>query len=249
MRMKHYALMLIALAAPATAAAQQPDIALVYRLMLDGRAVITPAKAGVNHSAALGERLRGGDIVLTSENTRAAIRFTDDGSILRLNPSSKLQVRAEGDRNAITKTLNLEFGELWSKVNHKDGSQYRIQTPAGVAAVKGTEFIIRVGADGATTVITLEGVVEFFNGAGRTDVSAGRKTTVNNANQAPVAVATKPEDVKSSEALIKDEGSSQGDNESVEIEIILQNADGQARSVILVVPRRALKSVLEGGKQ
>lgn len=237
-----------ALAAPPSAKAQQGDVALVYRLMLDGRAIVSPT-GGAQHVAQLGERLKGGDVVLTSDNTRAAIRFADDGSILRLNPSSRMEVRTEGSRNAIVKTLNLEFGELWTKVNRRDGSQYRVQTPAGVAAVKGTEFIVRVGENGETTVITLEGIVEFFNRAGTTEVRAGRRTSVVNQDQAPVAVATKDEDVEPYKELIREEGSQGGsDEETVEIEVVLQNADGQSRSVIMVVPRKALKGVLQGGK-
>ena len=37
----------------------------------------------------------------TSANTRAALRFTDDGSILRLNPSSQVRLTAGDDRNAL----------------------------------------------------------------------------------------------------------------------------------------------------
>ena len=233
---------------PLAAAAQQ-DIALVYKLMNDASAIVTPAAAAQPlHPARLGELLRGGDLIVTSSNTRAAIRFTDDGSILRLNPSSKLQVRAEGDRNNITKTLELEFGELWAKVNHREGSQFRVQTPAGVAAVKGTEFIVRVDENGATSILTLQGVVEFFNRGGTTEVRGGRRTQVSNQDQAPTSQATREEDLAPYKALINEEGGAGSKEEGVEIEVLLQDANGQTRSVIMVVPRRALRSLLEGGK-
>lgn len=248
MRKSLHVLALITLLAPAGLVAQQTDVALVYRLMMDGRAIVSPAAGAAQHVAQLGERLRGGDVVLTSENTRAAIRFTDDGSVLRLNPSSRLQVRMEGSKNAVVKTLELEFGELWTKVNRRDGSQYRVQTPAGVAAVKGTEFIVRVGANGETTVITLEGVVEFFNRAGTTEVRAGRRTAVTNQDQAPVTVETRAEDVEQYKALIDADSDGGSDDEPVEIEVVMQNAEGQTRSVIMVVPRRALKALLQGGR-
>ena len=41
----------------------------------------------------------------------------------------------------------LEFGELWARVTEQRGT-FQVQTPSGVAAVKGTEFIVRVDAQG-----------------------------------------------------------------------------------------------------
>ncbi|MGQ0815666.1 MAG: FecR family protein [Gemmatimonadota bacterium] len=236
---------LLTIAASLPAAAQQTDIALIYRLMLEKRALVTPVSAQARVGQ-LGERLKSGDLVNTDANTRAAIRFTDDGSLLRLNPSSQLQVRAEGDRNAVVKTLELEFGELWAKVNRKENAQFRVQTPAGVAAVKGTEFLVRVGPNGETTVITIEGIVEFFNNGGRTEVGARRKTTVTNNDQAPTTERATDDDLKASEDLIDAEGSP--DEETVDIEVQLVDANGRIRTVVLTVPRRALRGVLEGGR-
>ena len=47
--------------------------------------------------------------------------------------------------------------------------------------MKGTEFVVRVDENGVTTVLTLEGAVDFFNGAGTIEVAAGRQTTVTSA--------------------------------------------------------------------
>ena len=88
------------------ALAQENNLALVHRLMLEQRMAVIEADAA-ELVAQLGQRLANGDRVVTSPNTRAAIRFTDDGSLVRLNPSSELLVRSEGDRGALTKTLEL----------------------------------------------------------------------------------------------------------------------------------------------
>jgi hypothetical protein len=52
-----------------------------------------------------------------------------------------------------------------------------VQTPSGVAAVKGTVFVVRVDAQGNTTVLTFEGAVDFFNDAGLVSVERGRKVS------------------------------------------------------------------------
>jgi hypothetical protein len=238
------ALMMMAL--PGAALAQQ-DVALVYRLMLDGQMIVSPANAP-QRAAALGQRLNNNDLVVTSSNTRAAIRFTDDGSLMRLNPSSQLRITTGGDRNAVTKTLELEFGELWAKVTKKDAPQFRVQTPAGVAAVKGTEFIVRVDQDGRTTVITLEGVVEFFNGAGTVNVPAGRTTTAASNATAPTSAATTSDDLAPSGGLLEGDDGPAGEGELEQIEITMQDAEGRTRTIVIEVSKAALRTLLGIGR-
>ncbi len=221
---------------------QAQDVALVYRLLQDGQMVVIPA-GGPERRAQLGDRLRNRDLVATSANTRAALRFTDDGSILRINPGSQVRLTSGDDRGALVRTLELEFGEVWARVNRRDGAEFRIQTPAGVAAVKGTEFLVRVDADSGTTVITLEGVVEFFNQAGRTDVTAGRKAEARSQTDAPEATAATPEELRQAEGAGEDGGAP---GEGTWIEVQLQDADGRVRTLMIQVPADALRGRLPG---
>jgi len=232
---------------PAAAWAQQGDVALVYRLMLDAQMLVAPPGAP-QQKAELGQRLHNKDVVLTSANTRAAIRFTDDGSLLRLNPSSQLRITAEGERNAVTKTLELEFGELWAKVTKKDAAQFRVQTPAGVAAVKGTEFIVRVDGNGRATVITLEGVLEFFNTAGTVTIPAGSRTIVVSSTTPPAVQATSKEDLQGTDGLTEGDDGPGTEGEKAQIEILMQDDQGRTRTVVLEVPRAALRALLGIGK-
>ncbi len=227
---------------PVSTAAQQTNVALVHRLLLDRQMVVVSANAA-ERVAQLGQRLNHEDIVATSPNTRAAIRFTDDGSLVRLSPNSRLQVRVEGERGALTKTLELEFGELWARVTFQDGSDFRIQTPTGVVAVKGTEFVVRVGPDGATTVITLEGAVDFFNGAGTVEVPAGRRSTMVSSDVLPVVESTEREELEALGDLIEDEA----EDDIMRIEIPMQNAQGLVRTLILEVPRSEAQAILNPG--
>lgn len=221
---------------------QAQDVALVYRLLQEGQMRVSPA-SGPQRWAQLGDRLRNRDMVVTSANTRAALRFTDDGSILRINPRSQVRLTSGDDRGAVVRTLELEFGEVWARVNRRDGAEFRIQTPAGVAAVKGTEFLVRVDADSGTTVITLEGVVEFFNQAGRTDVTAGRKAEARSQTDAPEATPATPAELRQAEGAEED-GAASG--EGTWIEVQLQDADGRMRTLMIQVPTEALRGRLPG---
>lgn len=223
------------------AEAQQADVAVVYRLLQEGRMIVTRASGSMD-TAQVGERLRSGDQVATSSNTRAALRFTDDGSVLRVNPSSKLLLTSGDERGVVVRTLNLEFGELWTRVTRHQGTTLRVQTPAGVAAVKGTEFVVRVDTHGVTTVLTLEGVVEFFNGSGRVDIPAGSKV-VADSTQAPRAQPATAEDLRGGEGARGGEG---GETQGAWIEVQLRDATGQTRTLMLQVPAGAVRERMEG---
>lgn len=221
---------------------QGQDVALVYRLLQDGQMLIIPA-TGPQRPAQLGDRLRHRDAVATSPTTRAALRFVDDGSILRINPNSQVRLTTGDERGALVRTLELEFGEVWARVTRRDGAHFRIQTPAGVAAVKGTEFVVRVDSAGVT-VITLEGVVEFFNDAGRTDVSAGQRASASSRSDAPEAGAASPEELRAADGVGGGEGG--GGTEGTWIEVQLQDADGRVRTLMLQVPADALRGRVQG---
>jgi len=226
---------------PGRAQGQQADVALVYRLLQDGQMVVIPA-SGAERRAQLGDRLRHRDAVATSANTRAALRFVDDGSILRINPSSQVRLTTGDEGGALVRTLELEFGEVWARVTRRDGAEFRVQTPAGVAAVKGTEFVVRVDSAGAT-VITLEGVVEFFNDAGRTDVTAGHKASAASRSDAPQDAPASPEELRAADEVGGEDGASAA---GTWIEVQLQDAEGRMRTLMLQVPADDLRGRVQG---
>jgi hypothetical protein len=232
--------------APVAAQQQQgADLALVQRLLLDQQAVIQGA-AGEPRRATVNDRLNNQDVITTAANTRAAIKFTDDGSTVRLNPSSQLTVTAEGERADMVKTVQLDVGELWARVTRGEGERrFQVQTPVGVAAVKGTDFIVRVAADGTTTVITLEGVVEFFNAGGTADVNEGNLVTVATANDAPQPRETRPEDLADLQGLIEDDAASADDR--VQVEVTVTDPDGRSRTIVMELPREQARAILGGG--
>ena len=229
----------LALLAPAAASAQDNNVALVHRLLLDQQAVVV--QDGQDQVAQLGQRLVSGDQVITSQNTRAAIRFTDDGSLVRLNPNARLVVRTEGDRSALAKTLELEFGELWARVTEQRGT-FQVETPSGVAAIKGTEFIVRVDAQGITTVLTLDGALDFFNGAGTVEITGGRRAQAANANALAQVAEIEDAELEELEELM---GEEVGD--VVRVEIPVQNEQGVVKTIVIELPRSEADAILNQG--
>lgn len=199
---------LVFLAFDGVEAQQSPisNVAIVRALSLDRELDLRRAGSDAVELAQLMESLNGGDFVQTRANTRAAIQFTDDMSVIRMNPETLLEIRTEGERGAMTKIVDIRSGEFWAQVNRRDGSEYRIQTPTAVAAVRGTEFIVRVEDDGRTTIITLEGLLEFFTDLGTVEIPAGTRGTATASTEPPSIEPATQEELVQYQALIQGEG-------------------------------------------
>ncbi|HEX8552385.1 MAG TPA: FecR domain-containing protein [Abditibacteriaceae bacterium] len=107
-----------------------------------------------------GMPLRGGDRVMTKRNGHAKLRFAD-GSTATLSPRSDvtvLQSFLDGNANAPLYTLVRQtLGEAVYKVHH--GSKFDVATPTVTAGARGTEFRIKVAADGKVDFYLIEGRV------------------------------------------------------------------------------------------
>ena len=133
-----------------------------------------------------------GDRVETGDADKAEIQFTD-GTTLRLSfnttleipsPKSKVQSPKSAGR---PKEIKLLLGQVWAKVQKTTNqSQFAVQTPVATAAVKGTEFGLRLRKAAASTsnappatlqapltatLTVKEGVVEFSNPFGKVEAT------------------------------------------------------------------------------
>jgi ferric-dicitrate binding protein FerR (iron transport regulator) len=135
------------------------DVALV--LKTKGRVELN--KQGVRGwaTARRGQRLNSGQVVRTGDNSLAALVFTDDKTLLKIRSNSNVTIHGKRKNNRIIKRLSLGFGELWAKVTRQNTSM-RVETPSGVATVKGTEFNC-LFLNSNFYVYTVEGLMEVFN--------------------------------------------------------------------------------------
>lgn len=136
-----------------------------------------------------GRRLNSGDFIKTEEGALVAVVFTDDKSMVKIR--SKTHVQLDGEREedmSIKKRILMTIGQVWSKINPK-GSGYRMVTPSGVAAVRGTEFYTNVDFAGNTTIIGISGSVSLYNKVDSVLVTAG-KTGYVEKDKAPTLMDT-----------------------------------------------------------
>ncbi len=158
------------------------DIALILRAK--GRVQKVPAGKKRALRARKGDRLHSGDIIRTGRNSQASLIFTDDKSLVKLRPQSQLVIKGKREKKNVKKTLFMRLGTLWAKVTK--GNLFRVETPSGVAAVKGTEFEVSIDQSGTMTVTCFEGIVELFNRHGKIEIKANMRGELT-AEQAPEA--------------------------------------------------------------
>jgi|GEM_PF-1874875 len=123
-----------------------------------------------------GTSLTIGDTLVTGESSYVTIRFADN-SVMRIGPESEVvfdTLSAYRDTGMVDSRVRITRGAGASEVRPQNGpgSVYRISTPLGVAAVRGTEFRTRADGD-ASFVETTGGAVEYIDSAGSRDVTKG----------------------------------------------------------------------------
>jgi|GEM_PF-685535 len=132
-----------------------------------------------------GDILRMGNQLVT-EVGFAVVEFAD-GSQLSLAPHSSVlfnKLTRFGPAGMIDTHLRFTYGRGRAVVQPQNqGDRFRIGTPGGIAAVRGTEF--RVGHSGDTgqplsTAETLEGHIQFDHSGGAYEVPAGFGVSVSN---------------------------------------------------------------------
>jgi hypothetical protein len=223
--MRAFLFALLALTVPALAA--NPAAGVVTSV--SGKVTIYELGADKGAELKLASPLHAGDRIKTGANGKAVLVLSD-GTRLNVNYNTDITLRDKdssgksGARGIVS--IKIALGELWAKVTKKD-SKLEFDTPAAVAAVKGTEPGFIVGDNGTQTCIyLLSGAMQLTNGSGSADMGALTQACLNAKS-------------KLSQDLIKKwDGSNapkdlNGTASGAEVTIKYQGADGQTKALDL----------------
>lgn len=109
----------------------------------------------------VGDMLEVGAALHTGVNGRVRLRFLD-GSTLVVSDNATLRIErlelADGKRSAAV--LWLKLGLVGLRVVPSAPGSWTVRTPSSVTAVRGTEFMVEVGASADTSVLVQSGSVE-----------------------------------------------------------------------------------------
>ena len=175
---------------------------LVLQVPLPASAIVTPGSAAeivslqgtgehrpTESAAWLAARsqqlLANGAFVRTLASARMALLFADDTQV-RLNQNTVLQVKSVGT-GAQPTTLSLSLGRAWAQTKRAPNGSLNLETPAAVAAIRGTDWELDVDASGKTQLTVLSGNVEFSNAQGSVSVGSN-EAAVAEVGRAPVKI-------------------------------------------------------------
>lgn len=146
-----------------------------------------------------GATVYGGDKLVTGPDARIEVRFVDNARIA-IGPGSEFRVDeyrfdSGGERSFFTLARGVirQISGAIGKRNHDD---YRLTTPTGVLAIRGTEFVARETVcpclddrQAGLAVDVIAGRVEVTNRSGSVDVPAGSAILMGSATMPAVFTA------------------------------------------------------------
>ncbi len=138
-------------------------------ILVQGEVSVRRADATQWEAARLNQELYAGDALRTGTASRAAIICVDESQI-KLNEKTLLILKSVAPSPRLLPTpivpaapmmapssiYEVPEGEIWLR-NKREKFQFELQTPAAQATIRGTEFNIQVGPEGATRITLMEG--------------------------------------------------------------------------------------------
>ncbi|TGK33412.1 iron dicitrate transport regulator FecR [Leptospira gomenensis] len=128
-----------------------------------------------------GDLLNEADVILTGAGGAVDIGLTDS-SVIRVKENSRLILKELRENNGSQIRMNLAAGRLLNVVEkERKGSNYFVETPSAVAAVRGTSFEVSASEE-ESVVFVAEGAVEVtsLNSAKKVYIlEASKLVTVN----------------------------------------------------------------------
>lgn len=199
-------------------AEEDRDVALVLKAA--GKVELNKQGRSSWSSARRGERLHSGEVVRTGDRSLAALVFTDDKSLLKVRSNSNVTISGKREKKSIIKRIKISFGEIWAKVTKQNVSM-RVESPSGVATVKGTEFNC-LYVNGIFFVYCQEGLLELLNQFGTMLLGADEMARLTQTGP-PEKIEGDPNDIFD----LSDDENGQ------ELEIEYEDEDGNKKKLIL----------------
>ncbi len=166
------------------------DVAFLFKT--NGKVEIQKTNTKTWNRGRRGYRLNSGDKIKTGDNSIAALYFTDDKSMMKIRSRSDVVIQGERKQKSIAKRIFMSAGEVFVSVK-KQNTIFRLETPTGVAAVKGTEFYANF-KDGIFKIFGISGIIELINQYGSVLVQAGQ-TGTSDGNNPPDTKPTDPNEL------------------------------------------------------
>jgi hypothetical protein len=130
-------------------------------------------RSGVHTPASIGTGVQTSDAIVTGTPGGALVVFQDD-SVLVVGPDSHVRIdehvftREPSAARSVLHLLKGKVRALVSEYYREPGAEYRIESPVGIAGVRGTEFVITYDPVAEMSdVVGVNGTVQVYSTADR----------------------------------------------------------------------------------
>jgi hypothetical protein len=161
--------------------------------MTDLQGTVLIKKSGeTNMQFASDQILEENDQVVTGDDGRVRVDLST-GTIIRVAPSSLFTLlNNQAGPDGVNTSIKLDAGNLWIILN---GGSAEVETPSGVASVRGSYLMVAVLPGGGIHLTCLEGDCRIKNESGEFFLTTGESALVENAQEAPVVERMTDEEV------------------------------------------------------
>jgi tetratricopeptide (TPR) repeat protein len=122
--------------------------------------------------ASVGQKLIWHERLRTGEDSRAALRLSDS-TILRVDEFQETEILPP-EATSAKPTIDLKQGSAYFFSREKS-REINVKTPAANGAIRGTEFVVTVAANGHSSFTMLDGELEVSNSQGSVLVQSGER--------------------------------------------------------------------------
>jgi ferric-dicitrate binding protein FerR (iron transport regulator) len=138
-----------------------------------------------------------GDVLKTDAGSQAYIQLKQ-GVNVALNEETTFKILSRWQKDKPTTwILRLSQGEVWAKTAGDGPKLFEIETPVATAAVKETEFNLKVQPDGQSILTVIEGIVQFGTAFGTCPI---RTDTISYGVRGKKCTKPAPSDAKAAKA-------------------------------------------------
>ena len=133
-----------------------------------------------------------GDVLKTDGGSQALIEFKE-GVQVALNEHTTFKILSRWEKGKpATRIIRLKQGEVWVKTG-EGPKAFEVETPVATAAVRETEFNIKVQEEGQSVLTVIHGIVEFGTAFGTCPI---KPSTISYGVRGKKCTKPAPTDVK-----------------------------------------------------
>ena len=133
-----------------------------------------------------------GDVLKTDAGSQALIEFKE-GIQVALNENTTFKILSRWEKSKpSTRIIRLKKGEVWVKTG-EGPKAFEVETPVATAAVRETEFNIKVQEEGQSVLTVIHGIVEFGTAFGTCPI---KPSTISYGVRGKKCTKPAPTDVK-----------------------------------------------------